>query len=137
MFLENSEQLQEKWRKFFPIIQAYCILRDNRCDIPFATLLNEIKNSEVVGTNHASQWVKGASVGQLKLFQIDGSTSRKLCKFVEDEELFNTCPICMELLNTEDVAMCWSGCKVIFHKECLFRWIDQGKPCPHCMRIIK
>lgn len=135
--LENSEQLQEKWRNYFPIIQAYCTLRDNRSDIPFATLLNEIKNNEMEGTNQASQWVKNATVGQLKLVQIDGSTSRKLCTFVEDEELFDTCPICMELLNTDHVAMCWSGCKVIYHKECLFRWINEEKPCPHCRRIIK
>jgi hypothetical protein len=136
MFLELPEQLLEKWRTYFPIIQAYLVLRENRQDIPFASLLNEINRNDSefhIPRKELSVWVKNAAVESLKIIEIDGSTNRKLCSFLQDEELFENCPICMEILNSDQVATCWNSCKKVFHDKCLLRWIsDDGKSCPHC-----
>lgn len=92
------------------MIQAYCILRDNRTDIPFATLLNTMNNNSTNKyTLERKDWVKKAHFNGIKLFQIDGSTDRKLCNFIKDEHLFEVCPICLDLLNTDKVAHCWNS----------------------------
>lgn len=87
-------------------------------DIPAKGLTNWVKNS--------------TSSNGMKLFEMESSTDRKLCKFIQDAELFADCPICCQLLNTQDIFTCEKDCKALYHKECIYKWMRKSLSCPNC-----
>jgi hypothetical protein len=134
MRLKKADQLKDEWREYMLVIEAYLELREKSMLIPYASILNHIRNSDpdrpVKGL---TEWVKSAtSSSGIKLFEMNSSTDRKLCKFVQDEELFADCPICCQLLNTQDIFNCEKDCKALYHKECIYKWMRKSLSCPNC-----
>ena len=43
------------------------------------------------------------------------------------------CPICLvDFFEHEQVTACEEGCGHWFHRECLFRWLEESEKCPCC-----
>ncbi|KAI8896055.1 hypothetical protein BC833DRAFT_599073 [Globomyces pollinis-pini] len=128
------EQINDEWRQYSSIIEAYLELREKAPLIPFASLLNHIGVwDDTIPKKEISKWARNAAnENGLKLFEIDRSTTRKLCKFISDEEIFVDCPICYELLKDVDVIKCEKACKVVYHKKCIYNWLNTSISCPNC-----
>ena len=134
MRLQKANQLKDEWKEYLIVIEAYLELREKATLIPYASILNHIFTSNPdIPAKGLTKWVKSAkSCNKIKLFEMDSSTDRKLCKFIQDEELFADCPICCQLLNTQDIFACEKGCKALYHKECIYKWMRKSLSCPNC-----
>jgi hypothetical protein len=94
MRLQKANQLKEEWKEYLIVIEAYLELREKATLIPYASILNHIFTSNPDSpAKGLTKWVKSArSSNGMKLFEMDSSKGRKLCKFIQDEELFADCP---------------------------------------------
>lgn len=102
MRLKKVAQLQEEWFEYLILIEAYLDLREKSDThlVPYASLLNHMHRNNRISAAELSLLAKDANRNK-KLFEIDSSTDRKLCKFLGDQRIFVDCPICMELLNVD------------------------------------
>jgi hypothetical protein len=134
MHLQNANQLKDEWKEYLLVIEAYLELREKATLIPYASILNHIFASDPdTPAKELTKWVKSArSNNGMQLFEMDGSTDQKLCKFIQDEELFADCTICCQLLNTQDIFACEKKCKALYHKECIYKWMRKSLSCPNC-----
>jgi hypothetical protein len=132
MRLQKVKQIKEEWHPYIAVIEAYLELRDR--PVPYATLLNRIIGNDPDKKHRGlSRWAKTAqNHTKQHLFQIDCSNDKQFCQFLPDEDLFVVCPICLEVLNDEDIISCTYQCQAIFHKDCIYRWLRQNMDCPNC-----
>lgn len=50
--------------------------------------------------------------------------------FVEKE----TCSVCLEGFEADQLVTYWPKCKHLFHKECSDDWVKKNPTCPNCKR---
>ncbi|KAI8901137.1 hypothetical protein BC833DRAFT_579110 [Globomyces pollinis-pini] len=138
MHLKKRDQLKEEWHANMYIIEAYLDLREKAMLVPYASILNYIHSCDpTIPAKGLTKLVKNAtSSNGIKLFEMDSSTDRKLCKFVPDEELFADCPICCQPLNTDEIFTCEKDCKALYHKECIYSWMRNSLTCPNCRSFM-
>lgn len=52
------------------------------------------------------------------------------------EEVENVCPICLEQYGEGDVIIASKHCSHVFHKSCIFTWLEQHEECPCCREMM-
>ena len=86
MRLQKANQLKDEWKDYLIVIEAYLELREKAMLIPYASILNHIRNSNPdIPAKGLTNWAKNStSSNGMKLFEMESSTDRNLCKFIQD-----------------------------------------------------
>ena len=70
---------------------------------------------------------------QFPLFSIQENYQPSLEEYFEPH-----CQICLEVFQPSDsIVELKCGCQIIYHKDCLFTWLQQEMTCPVCKTCMK
>ncbi|MCD7458410.1 hypothetical protein HAX54_038098 [Datura stramonium] len=118
---------------FLPCVGMSVVFVVYMCFLCYATTTTRQQQSNTSSSSNHQEPTKGVKEKGLSSTQLD-----KLPK-VSGQELVlgNDCAVCLDVIESEQVARIVPGCNHGFHVECADTWLSKHPVCPVCRNSLE